>query len=426
MAKALLPIVLGVGAFGAFALLRGKSEASEGDDGGDNGWYTPGDGGTGGDDAPVGSGWRPIGPRGLPLTIIDPGLLVGVDLLGTAAGGTSAQDAARNAYLAQLEDRAQGLGLTLDDVETVVDHILAEGHRVSPNAMYRVIFSMESLDELIPLLSNIALPITPPPNAVFPVPGEGPETRELQEALNGLETRMIEASMLQEGLWFGANAFRHLHAAELSSQFGSSVFATYVHQIQQIGAMGLRSDPVKYPFLSAQEGQVCGVRGELLSGAGISWRAESGVIRLSAPCCTMGNFEVPVSPLGWARTVLHTRPMAPGEEQPFWGDLENYNGNVSDRSWPLVEDGHYGPCTQYAQTVVFAAAAAVGLADVAAGLTGLNPSTGRPNPSVFNPAQVVRNIDRDLVVAGHLALGWRSLKEAGLIQWRLRYPDWVP
>ena len=415
MAKALLPIVLGVGAFGAFALLRGKSEASEGDDGGDNGWYTPGDGGTGGDDAPVGSGWRPIGPLGLPL-IIDPSLM-GLPLWGTPAGGTSAQDAARDAYLAQLEDRAQGLGLTLDYVERLVEQILGEGHRVSPNAMYRVIFSMESLDELIPLLSNIALPITPPPNAVFPVPGEGPETRELQEALNGLETRMIEASMLQEGLWFGANAFRHLHAEELSSQFGSSVFATYVNQIQQIGTFGLRTHPLKYPFLSAQGGQVCGVRGELLSGAGISWRAESGVIRLSAPPPT-----VPVSPLGWARTVLNTSPMAPGEEQPFWGDQENYNGNVSSRSWPLVKDGHYGPCTQYAQTVAFAAAAAVGLRDVAAGLTGLNPSTGRSNPSVFNPAQVVRNIDRDLVLAGHLALGWRSLKQAGLIQWRLRSP----
>jgi hypothetical protein len=95
---------------------------------------------------------------------------------------------------------------------------------------------------------------------------------------------------------------------------------------------------------------------------------------------------------------------------------------LTDWTWPLVVDGIQGPCTDYAQSVIFAAATYVGLADVASGITGMDPRTGRQNPSYFDPTGVARAMESNPVIAHHLALGYRAMKQAGLIEWSLRTP----
>jgi len=375
-AKIGLPILL-VGGAAAALLLSSKSEASEGG---------------------TRTGSPPPPPTGGPPADSGTGIVGGsgpanADLERLARAGRVA------VILADLAERAQGAGLLVEDVEVIIRGLEL---RYMPANLERILVSMESLELLIPLIANLN-PAIVPPAAARSVPRltDTDDVADVQAALNAIEVRMIEASLVQEALWFRAWV-PGFEGRELSSQFGSSVFVTYVTQLQQIKTLDLVNRTAR-PFLSAAGGRLCGQRGQAVAAAGIGWNAVGGIIRMdrAAP-------QVPVDLAGWGASYFPSGPA--------------YRRTVADNSWPLIVDGVQGACTDYAQSVIFAAATYAGLPDVASGITGMDPRTGNLSPSYFDPMGVVAAIDNDPIIAHHLAIGYRAMKAAGLLQWDYRTP----
>ncbi len=398
-----LPVLLVGGAAAAFLLSR-KGEASEGGDT----WDGYDDSDYGGDAGTPPRGGQPIDLSWWTEGAFDPPTL-NYGVLGAIPGYLDSLSGNNrvNEILDALSTRAEGMGLTLDDVRTVVDQL---GLRSFPANLARVIRSMENMDELMPLLASVAAPITPPSSArSVPALSTESEVLQVQQALNRIEALMVEAAMVQWSLWRGSEVPGY-EGLELSSQFGSSVFTTYVHQLQQLEALGLR--PATHVFLAALDGRVCGQRGAFMRERGIEWRASGGQLHVGHN----NPPSVPVAPQGWSRTQ-RAREEGTGFNYAYTQDAAART--LADWTWPVAVDGIQGPCTDYAQSVIFAAATYVGLADVAAGITGMDPRTGNQNPSYFDPMGVVRSIERNPALAHHLVMGYRAMVQAGLIEWQL-------